>query len=216
MDASSTATLARIWADATPLARFIEEKAAQQLRESTPARRPTRARQLSTLELVARSMQFDTKMASARDKARTATINDLIAGRFIGLGRPSDSYAFERVDDSFWIGAAVDWIDGATSRDGRTVIEIRVVPADALKPIRPEASETVGRLSKKDAIRAAIAAYAKEDPTLDRKRLHRFQAYRSHLTSHGYNPRKDGGFSEKNFEKYETEFRTANKHLFPT
>jgi hypothetical protein len=179
MNPSHTSALAQVWADATPLARFIEERAEQRRRESARARGPARGRQLSTIEQVARNLEIDVNRASARDKARTATVNDLIAARIAGLGRPSDSYVFERISESFWIGAAIDWITGSASCDGSTVIEIRIVPVDALKPVQPEVRATAGRLSKKDAIRTAIAAYAKEHPTLDRPPLERFQAYRS-------------------------------------
>lgn len=211
MDSLGNPTLARIWADATPLARFMEERAEQECRESTPARNPTRARQPSTMELLAASMQFQRELASARDKARTATINDLIAGRIVGLGRPSDSYLFERVEVSFWIGAVVDWMCGTASRDGRTVIEVRVVPAGVLKPVQPEAHEAPGRPSMADVIRAAIADYAKADPALRRPPTERYRAYRAYISARGYDPHRDPGFTKKTYEKYEREFRLRFK-----
>lgn len=211
MNKSLTTALARIWADAAPLYRFIEERAEQQCRQITPARGPTRARQLSTVELASRNLQLHMNLAAARDKARTATINDLIAARIVGLGRPSDFNVFERVDDSFWIGAAVDWVDGTASRDGKTVIDIRVVPADALLPLQPAVQDAPGRPSKEDVIRAAIAAYAKEDPTLARAPSERIRGYCNYISSHGYNPRNDPGFSDKTFQKYERKFRLENK-----
>lgn len=193
-----------------PLARYSEETAERLHRESVAARDPTEARQLSTMEQVARSLEGHVDRASARDKARTATINDLIAARIVGLGRPADSYLFEKVSESFWIGAAIDWVAGSASRDGRTVIDIRVVPADILLPFNPVAQHAPGRPSKEEVIRAAIAAYAKEDPTLSRQPTVRYRAYRTHIASQGYDP-KEAGFSEKTFEKYERKFRIENK-----
>jgi len=216
MDLPNTFTLSKVWADATPLATYIEERASQKVRPSTLVRKPTRRRPHSTIEYATLTIESTAKLASARAEVRSTTINDLIAARVVGIGRLSDSYELRPIPDSFWIAAKVDWILGTVSRDGTTFIDIRLVSPDVVLPPQPVMQVPPRRLSKRDAIRAAIVAYAKDDPTLDRNPNHRFQAYRAYLMSLDYNPRKDRGFSAKNFEKYETEFRNANKHLFPT
>ena len=67
-----------------------------------------------------------------------------------------------------------------------------------------------GRPSHANVIRAAIAEQARTDPRLERPRRERYENYRAYAKSQGYDPRRDDGFSEKTFEKYERQFR--NKH----
>ena len=50
--------------------------------------------------------------------------------------RTSDSYSFDWIDPSYWIGAVVDW-GGTASRDGRKVIDIRLVPPEVIPAIQP-------------------------------------------------------------------------------
>jgi len=75
----SSAPLTRIWADAEPLASFIE----QHCRESTSASDTNQARQRSSMEQLAVTLKLQTDLAIARDKARAATINELVAGRIV-------------------------------------------------------------------------------------------------------------------------------------
>lgn len=108
--------LAAIWADATPLARFVEERAKRRRREIT-----------STVESLTRSIMDGTYLASDRKTVRAATIKDLIAERVVAIGRPSDSYAFKRINHSFWIDADIDWGNGSASLDRKTMVDIRIV-----------------------------------------------------------------------------------------
>ena len=144
-----------------------------------------------------------------RDRAKTATINDLIAGRLVGLGRPAASYNLEAIDASFWIGAAVD--GDTASRDGAKVIDVRIVnPAD-VPSIQPQPKSGLGRPSQRDLIFEAIADHRKTDPGLKRPRAERLRAYRSYISTKGYDPRIDAGFDVKTIEKYEAAIRRTFK-----
>ena len=68
-----------------------------------------------------------------------------------------------------------------------------------------------GRPSEGEVILAAIAAYRVTDPKLKRPRRERYAAYKSYISSQGYDPRRDQGFSEKTLQKYETKFRKQNR-----
>jgi hypothetical protein len=215
VDPISAEALARIWAYAVPLTKFIEEQAGKSLREATPKTKTPRVRKLSTMVMIAGAMEFDTRMKSARDIVRAQTYNDLIAGLLVGLGRPSDAYNIERVDESFWIGSKVDWISDSVSRDGRRVIDVRIVPREAIPVVQADPHTGPGRPSKAKVICQAIDAYAKSDPRLGQAPLVRYRAYRTYISQRGYDPRRETGFSIKTFEKYEREYRNKNKQLFP-
>jgi len=206
------ATLARIWADATPLAKFVKDRAERLCREGTPGSRTDTRRvgNPSTKEQLVLYMQGQTDLMAAWGRAKTDTINDLIAGRLVGLGRPSDSYSFDRIDPSVWIGAEVDWA-GTVSRDGTKIIEVRIVLPSALSAVQPNSQLEPEELTKVDAIRAAIIEYAKADPFL-RQSLpsKRYRAYKSYISSKGFDPNKRG-FSDKSFQKYELEFKRKIK-----
>lgn len=58
---------------------------------------------------------------------------------------------------------------------------------------------------------AAIETYAETDPHLDQPFIVRRRAYRIYIASQGYDPHNDRGFSDKNFEKYETIYRRKFK-----
>jgi hypothetical protein len=144
VESSSTAGLAGIWADATPLTRFIEERAEQSLQEGTPAYGETnRAAPLSNHQSdlvprwanLARHAEFVAALRVARDRAQVETIKDLVAGRLVGLGRLSDSYNIENIDASFWIGADVR-ANTATRADTR-MVEVHVVSPDAILSLQP-------------------------------------------------------------------------------
>ena len=139
MDPSNDRMLARIWADAPLLSQFIEERAEQLCLEAapTPGRKMRRvARKLSTIEGMTVLMEAHRNLNLARGKAQKKTINDLTAGRLVALGRQTDSHLIEIVDDSFWIGAQVQ--GDTVSRDGVKLIEVRLVPPDALSGRAPE------------------------------------------------------------------------------
>jgi hypothetical protein len=204
METPNTTALARIWADATPLARFIEDRAQSLCRKPDGAEPAKDAKSSSTARL-AYYLQLQTNLMSARDSARTITKNDLVAGRLVGLGRASGSYAIEAIDPSFWIGAEIDG-DNAV-RDNKKVIEIRIPKSEAIPSLKLRSQPESGRPSKAEVIRAAIADYAKSDPGLDRPRLGRFRRYREFITAQGFDPRKDDGFGDKTLEKYEGEHR---------
>jgi len=203
-------TLARIWADAFPLAEYVSERANRSSREEPSTPKTRRGRKMSTVEMLAGITEAQVTLRVMRDKTRTATVNDLIAGRIIAVGRPSDVYNFERLDPSFWIGAAVDWDRDAASRDGRKVIDVRIVKPGDIPSVQPRLHEVPGRPSKSDVISAAIVEYAKTDPTLDRPPMERRSAYYVYIAARGYNPRRDKGFSEKTIQKFERLFRSKN------
>jgi len=205
VDSSNTAALSRTWADAPPITKFLEQRAQQLCRKVSPARNGLQTGKLSTAEQLLAVMQHQTNMLGARDKAKINTVSDLIAGRLIGLGRGSGSYSIEAIDPGFWIGAKIDG-DGA-SRDDTKLIDIRITSADSISSLKVRSQPGSGRPSKADVIRAAIADYAKTDPGLDRPRLERFRRYGEFISAQGFNPRKDSGFGEKTFEKYELEYR---------
>ena len=205
MDSTSTPALRRIWADATPLSKFIEDRAEQLCREgpATTGKTPGN-RKPTAFEGIALVLEYQGNLNSARNRARTETINHLVAGRFVGLGRRSASYDIETIDSSFWIGADVG---GDTVARGDTkIIEVRIVQPDVVQSIQPKPHSGLGRPSESKAIQEAISVYAKTDPALKRSPSVRYEAYRKHLASQGHNP-KDPGFDKKTLQKYETEYR---------
>jgi hypothetical protein len=150
-------------------------------------------------------------MPAARDRAKTELRNELVAGRLVGLGRRSDSYNIETIDCSFWIGAKVDWEHDAVSREDAALIDVRVVAPETIKAIRPTPEPRSGPPSEVELILAAIEDYAKKDPALRRPPAERYGAYRSFIVSKGRDPRRERGFSESAFEKYEREYRLRFK-----
>jgi hypothetical protein len=210
VDSSHGATLAQIWAYATRLGKFVEERAERLCREATPPRKARRVPKWRGLEMMAEAMEYDRNLIAARVKAKTATINDLIAGQIVGLGRPSDSYNFERIDRSFWVGAAVDWDRDAVIRDGTQIIDVRIVLPYALPVAQPKQQLNPETSARIEVIRAAIREYATTDPDLSQPRSRRYRTYRSYISSQGFNVKKRG-FSDKTFEKYELEFRRKSK-----
>jgi len=208
------ATLARIWADATPLSKFVEERAEQLCRPVTPLPKCRRIQKLSTIRQLAAGMEFHANLAVARGKAQATTINDVIAGRVVGLGRPSDSYAFDVISAEFWIGAKIDWA-GTVIRGGRTVIEVRIVMPNVITSVQPKLQPGLEEMPTADVIRAAIVGYAKIDPFLRQSPpSKRFRTYKSYISSKGFDPNKRG-FSDKTLEKYELEYKREIKKLSP-
>lgn len=210
MDPSSVGTLARVWADAAPLAKYILKRA-EGPAEGPLKRKPRRVRKLTSWEYLAAGTEFYATQRVSWDQARTDTRNDLIAGRVVAVGRLSNSYDFERIPPSFWIGAEVDWDRDAVSRDGKNVIEVRVLKPEAIASVQPKPQSGPGRPSKAEVIRAAIAEHAKTDSALERPPAERYRIYRAYLSDQGYKPYKTVGFSNKTFEKFEREFRNKNK-----
>jgi hypothetical protein len=133
VDPSSTRSLARVWAKATPLAKFLGERAERLCREATPGSvtdiRPFD--QLAAPERLSLYMQAQTYLMVAQRRAEADTINDLVAGKVVGLGRGSGSYDFEWIDATFWIGADVG--GDSVTRDGIKIIEVRIVKPDDIQ-----------------------------------------------------------------------------------
>ena len=205
MDSANTSALRRIWADATPLSKFIEDRAEQLCEAPTvPGGKARGTQQLSALEGMTLIMRYDANLSIARGKARKETVNHLVAGRIVGLGRRSDSHEIETIDASFWIGADVE--PDAVSRDGTQIIDVRIVLPDALPVEQPKQQLNPGTSARIEVIRAAIREYAKTHPELSQPRSVRYRAYRSYISSRGFDLSKRG-FTNKNFEKYELEFR---------
>ena len=197
-----------IWADAVPLNRFIEDVATRTLSERVPAlpKKVTPAISSSNAEMLSQYLLANIDLMGAKSKAQNYTINNLIAGRLVGIGRHPKTYDVEKINAAFWVGGAIG--DNSVSRDGVEWIDVRIVPADALPTIKSEAPRI---LTTADVIRAAIAEYAKTDPKLSQPPSIRHRAYRTYITSTGIDLRKDRGFGAKTFEKYETEFRSLIK-----
>lgn len=210
MDPPSTATIAKIWADAPLLTKFVRERAERLAGETLAGAVPPRDIQSSsTMERLLFYSQFQTNLMAARDPAMRDTANDLVAGRLVGLGRASGSYVIEVIDPSCWIGAEFDG-DSAT-RDNKKIIEIHIAKPEVVPSLQTRLQPGSGRPSKAAVIRAAIAEYAKTDPGLDRPRLGRFRHYRDFITAQGFDLRNDDGFGDKTLEKYENEHRKKFK-----
>jgi hypothetical protein len=207
MNSSSATTMARAWADATPFNKFVEERAQGLAREGITPPRVGRSEsgEPSAAERLAIYGQYQIGLMVGRDKAKADAINDFITGRIVGLGRRSNSYDIERIEPSFWIGANVE--GDKASRDKTNFIEIRVVAPDAIPSVQPKSLPGPGRPSEVDAINLAIADYAKTDPALKCPPSVRYRAYRFYISTKGFDPRRDSGFSNKTFEKYEREYR---------
>jgi hypothetical protein len=199
-------TLARTWADAIPLGKFAASRVEGLAKGSGNASHSD-----SPFVDLARAVQYQAGLRSAFTRAYEETINDLIAGRIVCLGRKSKSYEFQVIDPAFWIGATVDWGANAAMRGRQSMIDLRVSIAPSNTSAQPEPRQGPGRPSKAAAIRAAIVEYAKSDPRLGRPPLERYRAYHAYLSERGFNPRREGGFKDKTFEKYEREFRRKNK-----
>jgi hypothetical protein len=214
VDPSDTSALRQIWAKATPLSKFIEERTKRLPEEAIPADRDTnRADGLPTgaadlvpqLANLARYAGVLAAVRVARDRAEADTINDLAAGQLVALGRRSGSYDIETIDGSFWIGA--DVAGNAVARAGTEIIDVRIVLPDALPVMQPKQQSDLEAKRRAEVIREAIRDYAaKIDPNLGPPRSKRYKAYRSYISSRGFDIKKRG-FSDKTFEKAETEFR---------
>ena len=99
----------------------------------------------------------------------------------------------------------------SVSRDGTKVMDVRLAPPDVLQALQDKPQPPTPSSSIAYVIRAAIAEYAKTDPRLRPPPSDRYRAYRSYISSRGFDPRKDRGFSDKTFERYEQEFRRKSK-----
>jgi hypothetical protein len=227
MNPSDAAALARIWADSTPLYTFVEDRLKQLPDESPaaasnvatagtkPVNRKRRKRSATpsgfetlaaSLDSMSAAIEVGRKHNDRFKRVTAAMMDDLIAGRLACIGRPAQSYVFKKIDPSFWIGARVQWYGNAVIRGDEELIEVRVtksIPAQIED--RPEKGP--GRPSKANVIRDAIVEYAKGDPRLNRPPFERYRAYRAYISDRGYDPRKDSGFKDKTFEKYEAEYR---------
>jgi hypothetical protein len=218
VDPSDTSTLRQIWAKATPLSKFIEERAKRLPDGAIPAERdsnqadalPTGAAVLvPQLANLARYAGVLAAVRVARDRAHADTINDLTAGQLVALGRRSDSYNIETIDASFWIGA--DVAGNAVARAGTKIIDVRIVLPDALLVLQKEQRSDLEAQRRAEVIRAAIRDYAANtDPNLGPPRSKRYKAYRSYISSRGFDVTKRG-FSDKTFEKAETEYRRESQ-----
>ena len=210
MDTPIASALSGLWADATPLSEYLEKQVTRLSIEAPamPIDQTDKSVKHSGFTLV---LTAHVNAMAARAAAPKAILNDLIAGRTLALGRPSNSYIFERIDPAFWIGAAVDWADGTVRRDGKSIVEVRIPSPDALRAIQPTPPTKPAASSRVDVIREAIAEYAKQDPRLARPPHERYRAYRIYISARGFDPRRERGFGEKTFELREREFRSGFK-----
>lgn len=212
MDSGSTSALRRIWADATPLSKFIEDRAEQLCREAwpVPSRTIPKSQKLSPIEGMSLIMEYDANLSVARSKARKETLNHLVAGRIVGLGRRSGSHDIETIDASFWIGADVE--HDAVSRDGTQIIDVRIVLPDVLPLVeQPKEQSDLEAKRRAEVMRDAIVDYAaKTDPDSGPPRSTRYKAYRAYISSRGFDINKRG-FSDKRLEKAETEYRRESR-----
>jgi hypothetical protein len=192
MDSSRTSALRRIWADASPLAKFIEERAKGLPVEDKGATEPMNPSDpLSTRQAdsaprwanLARYAELVAVQRIARDRAWDATLSDLIAERLMGLGRRPGSQDIEPIDASHWIGADVG--GDTLSRGEVKFIDIRVAEPEVVQAIEPKPHSGLGRPSEVEAIQKAISAYAKTDPELKRPPDVRHRAYRKDIASQG-------------------------------
>lgn len=196
MDTSSTEELRRIWAGAIPLSKFIEDRTGGRA-PPAPGLKTRKIRKPSALELI-----FE------RNEVQQETIKDLIAGRLVAVGRRSDSYEFDWISASFWIGAVV--IADTVSRDGTLLVEVGIAPPEARRDVQQKQKPNPEASARAEVRRAAIMEYLKTDPDLSAPRSKRYRAYKSYISSHGFDTNKRG-FSVKTFEKDETEFRPKPK-----
>ncbi len=123
-------------------------------------------------------------------------------------------------------GPEIHWSKGELTVDGISYFDIRVVrcPVASQKSVQPGDKQSVtaaapdsvaavlpqprtgpGRPSNAEVIQAAIKDYARADPGLRKPRVKRYRAYRTYISGQGIDP--DVGFSDKTFERYESEFR---------
>jgi hypothetical protein len=211
VDSASASELRRIWADATPLSKFIEDRAEHLCREArpVPGRTIPKSQKLSPIEGMSLIMQYDADLSIARGKARKETVNHLVAGRIVGLGRRSGFHDIETIDASFWIGADVE--PDAVSRDGTQIIDVRIVLPDVLLVEQPKQQSDLEAKRRAEVIREAIVDYAaKTDPDLGPPRSKRYKAYRAYISARRFDIKKRG-FSDKRFEKAETEYRRESR-----
>lgn len=212
MKASNSAKLARIWADAVPLSSFIvatSRGGAGQAEYGDDTR--SSDDRSSRIENVARMVESAAYQLASLKEAKAETMNELIAGRLVCLGRKPYSNEFEKIDPSTWIGADVDWGGNTVTRDDQAIIDVRVMTSRVDEEAGVRDKRGPGRPSQGEVISAAIAKYAVEDPKLNRPLLERYRAYKSYISKCGYDPHKDDGFSDKTIEKYETEYRNKNR-----
>ena len=208
MEPNSADALARIWADATPLSKYLEQRARQLPIVAQTKSNPSHGDRQSPIENLAKMLDAQRIWSQALDKATVNVLNDLVAGRIVGLARPAESYSIVAIDPSFWIGAKPqgDW----ATQNGKKFIDIRITAPATIPAIRTRLQPGPGRPSKREVIVAVIAEYAKDDPGLDQPRRERYRRYRALIASQGFDP-DDPGFDGKTVEKYETEHRKKFK-----
>lgn len=209
VDSTSNPALTALWADATPLTKFIDERAERLFRQ-TPAApwltvdAPGESSSLGVR--IAAGVESYKNRFAARDKAKAATINDLVAGRLVGLGRPSGSRDLEKIEGLFWIGAEFVSGNSVKSRGRRMMTHVRILPSDASPSLQPKPRSGPGRPSQREAIKAAIVDHARADPGWwNRSPSVRHKGYRDHIAKQGYDP-SGPGFDKKTLQKYETAF----------
>lgn len=124
-------SLERIWLLATPLHEFTVNVAERQCQNSIPGWPTDWSAQDATRGSNLRFQQVQARL----NTAQTLTIQDLVAGRIVGLGRRSQSNALEVVGESFWDGAVFDWTsETVKNREGRTVCDVRITNAVSSEP----------------------------------------------------------------------------------
>lgn len=94
------------------------------------------------------------------DRAQITVIDDLAAGRLVGVGRPSDSKHVEIIASEFWPAAKVDWGGGSARHAGRNVIKVRIALCGDIPQVPAESQPEAGEPSKEKVIRAMAMAVA--------------------------------------------------------
>jgi hypothetical protein len=211
MESVASRALATIWADATPLAKVLNVRAQRLLPRPSFSEDAPPGKRRSTTEQIALGFHVQLHMPDAQKAAKTEIRNDLVARRFVGLGRTPKSRSIQPIDASFWIDAEIDWEHDAVARGRKKIVAVRLVLPDAIKAMQATSEPRPGPASERDLILAAIKEYSKRDPPLRRPPAERYDAYRAFLTKKGRNPRRERGFSDSAFEKYELEYRRIIK-----
>ena len=211
MDPASAQALHQRWADATPLAEFVEDRAQRDCRKSPLDGAAGDLEALSLMERIAAAFEYQQEIASARKDAQSETQNDLAAGRLVGLGIRSGSRELEEIPFSTWPGSEVDWIHGEMSRGRTRFSDIRVEQPNVTISVTAQRESRQGRPSDVDLILEAIANYAGEDPGLTARPKKRLKAYRDYIAQHENRRVTQGYIEDKTLQKYETIFRQENK-----
>ena len=208
MTNSSKTDLAPIWADATPLSDYLDQRTRSALRVGEQDQGNEVSPASSMLLGVAAALQTYGNTPRVIEETKKKTNDDLIAGRISAIGRKENSGRFVALEASHWIGSEIHWHSNAMKRGRAAYVDIRVI--DQGQSADSQFEQGVEYRDTFEVVEAAIAKYAADDPNLSDKPEIRYRAYREFIRARGFDPHRDRGFSEKTFEAYETKFRKKN------